>query len=112
MIGAHRTQEGVSTMRRDEKPLRRVNPGGAVRFVARYTNAYGKRVSAGSFVKKGPCKTPEPEGECCAQHRIWHAYETQKPVKGRVMTVGRYYRGDEPRTGWLDRHPRPLRTEA
>lgn len=92
-------------MRRDERPLRRVNPGGAVRFVARYTSSDGKRRVAGTFEKKGPCKAPARG--CCAQHAIWAAYEVEMLGEAkRPDTVGSYFEG------WLRAHPRPARTEA
>lgn len=110
MIAASNPQGG-STVRRNEKPLRRAT-GAKVRWVARYTDRDGKRKSAGTFAKEGPCKKPTGDGQCCAQHAIWHAYETA-PVVGveARVTVGAYYQGVEPRDGWLDRHPRPERTE-
>lgn len=94
-------------MRRDEKPLRRVNPGGDVRWVARCTVG-GRRGSHGTFAKCGPCKAPLTSGECCAQHRIWWAYEQDAPgeAKATAMTIRGYFGGD-----WLKRHPRVERTE-
>jgi hypothetical protein len=66
MIGAHRDPKGGYVMRRDEKPLRQSQPSGKVRFVARYTARTGKRLSAGTFEKEGPCKRPADDGSCCA----------------------------------------------
>src|SRR3954454_19146616 len=106
MIGAHRSLQGRSyEMRRDEHPIRRVNPSGKVRWVARYTGSDGKRHTAGTYAKEGPCKQPRPDGECCAQHRIWQAYDTDAPRRGPVETVGEYF------AVWLDRHPRSQRTD-
>lgn len=93
-------------MRRDEKPLRRQNPSGVVRYVARYTGDDGKRRSAGTYVKKGPCKQPRSDNRCCAQHAIWHAYEQDAPTDARPLTVREYFEGP-----WLQRHPRMARTE-
>jgi integrase len=105
MIGAHRDPKGGYVMRRDEKPLRRVNPSGKVRFVARYTARTGERLSAGTFEKEGPCKRPADDGSCCAQHRIWWAYEQDVPEVERPATVREYFEGT-----WLQRHPRLERT--
>ncbi len=38
---------------RRENPVRRTNPSGRVVWFARYTNAQGKRVSAGSYPTTG-----------------------------------------------------------
>lgn len=100
--------------RRNEKPLRRVNPGGSVRWVARYTDRDSKRRIAGTFELKGPCKSPAEDGSCCAQHAIYAAYEREQrtPAKG-VQTVGGYVEGDgHRRRKWLDRHPRADRTNT
>jgi hypothetical protein len=105
MIAASNPQGG-STVRRDEKPLRRKNPSGAIRWVARYSDAAGERKSAGTFEKKGPCKTPTGDGQCCAQHAIWHAYEATASRRDDPETVGSYF------ATWLDRHPRQDRTAA
>jgi hypothetical protein len=91
-------------MRRDEKPLRRKNPGGAIVWAARYTGDDGKRRSAGTFRAKGPCKTPGKA--CCAQHAIWQAYEAVAPREGAEESVSGYF------AHWLADHPRPARTEA
>ena len=72
----------------------------APRWKARHTNADGKRVSAGTFAKKGPCTTPSPNGDCCAQHAIDAAYS--RPVN--AGTVGAYART------WSTNHPRSKRT--
>lgn len=88
-------------MRRNETPTRR-----DTRWVARYTNTAGKRVSAGTYGKKGPCKNRRDDGECCAQHRIWWAYENEAP-KETAETVRWYAESD-----WLTRHPRSPRTQA
>lgn len=93
-------------MRRHEKPLRRVNPSGAVVWVARWTDRDGKRRSAGTFEKRGPCKAPG-EG-CCAQHAIDAAYDAHysSPAGPQVATsVGGYFET------WTVRHPRSPRTD-
>jgi integrase len=102
MIGAHRSIGGLA-MRRDEKPLRRKNPGGAIVWAARYTGDDGKRRSAGTFRAKGPCKAPGKA--CCAQHAIWAAYEAVAPREGAESVSGYF-------AHWLADHPRPARTEA
>src|SRR5688500_18820204 len=108
MIGAHRNPLGEMQMRRDESPLRRTNPGGEVRCVARYTAKDGKRRSAGTFEKKGPCR--RPMAGCCAQHAIYAAYEADKDGTARHTargTVGDYATGT-----WLQQHPRAERSNA
>lgn len=88
-------------MRHRETPTRRINPGGGVVWVARYTAPDGRRLSNGTYDRKGPCKTERDDGRCCAQHAIDAAYET--PVR-RVDTVGAYAKT------WTRRHPRAERT--
>jgi hypothetical protein len=61
--------------RPDTRPLRRVNPSGAVRWVARVVDAHGDRQYLGTFAVRGPCPEPHTDGECCAQHRIDRAYD-------------------------------------
>jgi integrase len=78
-------------MRRHESPVRRVNPSGKERWVARYTNADGERRSAGTFKLRRE-----------AQAAIDAAYD--RPVA--VDTVGAYF------AGWTRRHPRSDRTNA
>ena len=96
-------------MKRRESPLKRVNPSGDVRWVARYTNAVGHRRSAGTFRLKGPCQNTEEaaEPQCCAQHAIDAAYD-------RVSTeaAGPVARGTlaEYAKVWPDRHPRTIQT--
>ena len=100
----------IAAMRRNEKPIRRVNPSGAVRWVARYTDSEGQRHTApkpGTFPVKGPCKKPDDAGKCCAQHRIWWAYEQDVKVEKKQTTVREYAT-----RMWLRRHPRGERTEA
>jgi integrase len=65
---------GARVTHRRESPVRRENPSGAVRWKARYTNPQGRRVSAGTYARKGPCRDPRDDGTCCAQHAIDHAY--------------------------------------
>jgi integrase len=100
----------MSRRRRREKPIRRENPSGAMRWVARYTNAEGKKVSAGTFKLKGPCAEPDPTvaaatRECCAQHAIDAAYlsEAAAPASGE-LTIGEYA------SLWPERYPRSTRT--
>lgn len=75
-----------------ESPIKRTNPSGAVRWVARYTTADGTRRSAGTFTLKRE-----------AQAAIDNAYKTDR-LTG--MTVGAYYET------WLKVHPRTTRTEV
>ncbi len=82
-----------------EAPVKREGKRG-VRWIARYTNADGKRVSAGTFKRKGPCAAKSPHGDCCAQHAIDAAYD--RPVD--TGTVGAYA------ATWTARHPRSQRT--
>lgn len=104
MIGVHRNGE-ETVMRRDEHPLRRVNPSGEVRWVARYTRADGTRASAGTYGKRGPCKT-QSEG-CCAAHAIWAAYAADTPGRRPDPDLlGAYF------DRWLRENPRRERTAA
>jgi integrase len=106
MIGLHRHPQGGLTMRRDEHPTKRIT-NGRVRWVARYTNRSGKRTVVGTFDREGPCKRRDDDaGMCCAQHRLWWAYENDTPAEATPLTVRGYYEGD-----WLKRHPRMHRTE-
>lgn len=91
-------------MRRDEHPIRRRNPSGEEVWIARYTASDGKRRSAGTFKRRGPCKQPAEDGECCARHAILRAYEADRPRRADLPTVGSYF------ADWLDRHPRAERT--
>lgn len=105
MIGAYPTRGGFE-VRRNETPLRRVSQiTGKVSWVARAAGDDGKRRSHGTYEKAGPCKQPRPDGECCAQHRIWWSYETDTTVNPEVLTVGGYFET------WLQDHPRTKRTE-
>lgn len=107
MIGLHANRKGEFVLRRNETPLRRVT-GGKVRWVARYTGDDGKRQSAGTFAIEGPCRKRRDDGECCAQHRIWWAYEQDSQQEETPpVTVRRYFEET-----WLQRHPRSERTEA
>lgn len=91
-------------MRRDEHPIKRKNPSGKIRWIARYTDSKGQRRSAGTYAKEGPCKAPKRDGSCCARHAILEAYAADQPRRGPVETVGEYFEV------WLKRHPRALRT--
>ncbi len=107
MIGAHRSTTGEFSVRRDEAPLRRVNPSGEVRWVARYTGQDGKRRSAGTYDKKGPCR--RPGDRCCAAHAIDSAYQDEKAGAAKHQqrgTISVYARQ------WLRDHPRSDRTDA
>lgn len=92
--------------RRHEKPIKRVNPGGAEVWVARWTNRHGERRSAGTFKLKGPCRTPAEDGRCCAQHAIDKAYDTDAGPRRGVVTVGTYAET------WTTKRPRSARTNA
>jgi hypothetical protein len=87
-----------STHRYRETPIKRRNPSGEMRWVARYTNRDGHRKQAGTFKLKGPCRTPV-EGYwsgarwvgCCAQHAIDAASERElKPQPVQTDTLGGY----------------------
>lgn len=91
-------------MARDEHPLRRVNPSGKVRWVARWTDRAGNRHSGGTYALRGPCKKPMEDGDCCAQHRINHLYELDRRKKVGGKTVGQFAET------WLYRFPRAERT--
>jgi integrase len=74
---------------RRETPIKRTNASGKVRWLARYTNAEGKRKSAGTFAKRGE-----------AQDAIDAAYgRSDDPT-----TLGGYA------ATWIERHPRSART--
>ncbi|HVV52421.1 MAG TPA: site-specific integrase [Polyangia bacterium] len=93
-------------MKRREAPIPRTNPSGKKVWVARYTNLEGKRKSAGTHPRKGPCgiDTPGPNPRCCAQHMIDAAYEAQEPSAATGKTLGEYAET------WLEDHPRIQRT--
>jgi integrase len=93
--------------RRHERPIRRVNPSGKIVWVARWTDRNQRRHSAGSYVLKGPCRKPASNGECCAQHAIDHAYDTDILSPSNYdCTVGVYAET------WTQRHPRAERTNT
>lgn len=83
-----------------ETPLKRTNPSGKVRWVARYTGPDGRRRSAGTFAKRGPCG--EGRADCCAQDAIDAAYE--RPLLAE--TIGTYL------NVWATRYPRAERTNT
>jgi integrase len=95
-------------VKRRESPIPRTNPSGKQVWVARYTNQEGKRRSAGTFKRKGPCGIQDPGSEpsCCAQHAIDAAYlaEERSPYASSGLTLGDYA------ALWPKRHPRPERT--
>jgi integrase len=73
-----------------ETPIRRVNPSGAVVWVARYTNSSSRRKSAGTFKRKRD-----------AQAAIDAAYGRAEQIE----SVGGYFRR------WPRFHPRAERTQ-
>src|SRR4051794_14130970 len=83
------------SQRRHEAPIRRVNPSGQVRWVARYTDRHGKLKSAGTFALRRE-----------AQDAIDAAYERQHTAPVRTDTLGSYV------ALWPDVHPRSKRTNA
>jgi integrase len=89
-------------VKRREQPIKRINPSGETRWVARYTNSAGKRKSAGTYRLKGPCGREDRsvKPECCAQHAIDAAYREPE----RADTIGAYAET------WIERHPRSERT--
>lgn len=90
------------TQRHRESPIKRKNPSGRTVWVARYTAPDGRRLSAGTFTSRGPCKL-EPTATCCAQHAIDAAYE--QPLEASAPeTLGAY------ESTWYDRWPRSART--
>ena len=100
--------------RHREAPIKRRNPSGEMRWVARYTNRDGQRKQAGTFKLKGACRTPV-EGYwsgstwigCCAQHAIDAAYERErKPQPMPTDTLGGYA------ALWPKVHPRSERTNT
>lgn len=87
---------------RREAPVKYEGKRGT-RWIARYTNADGKRVSAGTFERKGPCRKPSPTGDCCAQHAIDLAYG-QAEADPRAKTIGDFA------ATWTTRYPRGAAT--
>src|SRR5215217_9487517 len=87
-----------------EHPTRRTNPSGRTVWVARFTGRDGKRRSAGTFERKGPCRRPGQD--CCAQHAILAAYEAEFGVRAprAVGTLEGYVEH------WQRYHPRSPRT--
>lgn len=83
--------------RRHETPIKRVNPSGRVRWVARYTNREGKTKSAGTFDLRRE-----------AQDAIDAAYrrDAQGVAARSPHTVGAYAET------WLDERPRARRTNV
>lgn len=72
------------------------------RWKARYTASNGRRLSAGTFKLKGPCRKPTPDGQCCAQHAIDTAYGQE--LEADPNTVGEYA------ATWMERYPRSVET--
>lgn len=54
---------------RSQSPVRYEGKRGTT-WKARYVDRDGRRLSAGSFAVRGPCDSPRPDGNCCAQHAI------------------------------------------
>lgn len=71
------------------------------RWKARYTASDGRRLSAGTFKLRGPCRKPIANGTCCAQHAIDAAYDTPTP---RPETFGAFAET------WTRRYPRGAQT--
>jgi integrase len=86
---------------RNESPVKCVGKRG-VTWKARYTNRDGKRVSAGTFKRCGPCRAPHTreDGQCCAQHAIWAAYSAEDDEPVEPSTIGEYA------ATWAKRYPR------
>lgn len=93
---------GGAMRTRAETPVKVIGKGDKVKWKARYTASDGSRPSAGTFVRKGPCKAPSADGSCCAQHAIDAAYGQQ--VKADPETVGEYA------ATWMARYPRSKAT--
>jgi integrase len=74
---------------RRESPVRRVNPSGAIRWVARFTDYDGKRKSAGTYDLKR-------DAQKAIDAAYWRPQQTE--------TVGDYFKT------WLQHHPRSART--
>jgi integrase len=79
--------------RRRERPIKRVNPSGRERWVARYTGMDGQRRSAGTFGRRHE-----------AQDAIDAAYDSQ--AHGAPETVRGYA------ATWTERYPRATRTNV
>jgi integrase len=95
------------SVKRRETPIKRSNPSGKTVYLARYTNLEGKRKSAGTHKRKGPCGIEDfgSDPDCCAQHMIDAAYAAQETARaGAGMTLADY--AEE----WPERHPHPERT--
>lgn len=81
----------MSRPRRREAPVRRINPSGRPVWLARFTNAQGRRKSTGTYSTKRE-----------AQQAIDEAYGRRE----RVDTLGDYFKR------WPQLHPRAARTQA
>ena len=81
----------MSRPRRREAPVRRINPSGRPVWLARFTNAQGRRKSTGTYSTKRE-----------AQQAIDDAYGRRE----RVDTLGDYFKR------WPQLHPRAARTQA
>jgi len=85
-------------MKRRETPLKRPNPSGETVWVARYTNAEGKRKSAGTFKLKRE-----------AQEAIDAAYAQAERAAATPASLAGSTLGDYARI-WPERHPRSPQT--
>lgn len=93
--------------RRHERPIRRRNSSGDVRWMARWTDRGGRRHSAGTYALRGPCREPSPYADCCAQHAIDAAYDRDEQAPHASATTVSAYAA-----AWLERHPRAKRTNT
>lgn len=84
--------------RHRETPTKQVNPSGKKVWIARYTNAEGRRVSAGVRERKGD-----------AQKLIDDAYKAMEAAAGRAVDGPETIREYLPI--WLKRYPRSERTD-
>jgi integrase len=94
--------------RHNERPVKYVGKRGT-KWIARYTNKAGKRVSAGSYDLKGPCRNPNfVDADCCAQHAIDAAYDREQEAEQRraTQTIGAFA------ATWIDRYPRAPTTNS
>lgn len=89
----------MSRRQHRESPVKRINPSGRVVWVARYTDSKGKRKSAGTFAKRGPC-SERGRSDCCAQHAIDAAYGRPE----RASTIGAFAKV------WPEQYPRSEQT--
>ena len=89
--------------RRHESPIKRTNPGGTVKWVARYTDRTGKRRVAKPAWNRGK-GTFDLRRD--AQRAIDEAYERERTGASKPDTVGAYAET------WTQRYPRGERTNV